>query len=107
MGQGNEVPHAQWAEGAIGRTRCVGISLKKVIKDCGGLINGAKHLEFYGAETSFKANEVTNYTVSVPWSKANLAYLWVKKNKTKVMLHSGKSKWISNFFSPCKDLHGW
>jgi sulfite oxidase len=43
--------------------------LKKVIKDCGGLINGGKHLEFYGAETYFKNNQVMNYLVSVPWSK--------------------------------------
>lgn len=68
-GQGDEVPQAPWAEGAIGTARYVGISLKKVIKDCGGLINGAKHLEFYGAETYFKANEAMNYVVSVPWSK--------------------------------------
>lgn len=68
-GQGDEVPQAPWAEGAIGTARYVGISLKKVIKDCGGLINDAKHLEFYGAETYFKSNEVMNYVVSVPWSK--------------------------------------
>lgn len=56
-------------EGAIGTAKWVGVSLKKIIKDCGGLIGGAKHLEFYGAETYFKANEVMNYLVSVPWSK--------------------------------------
>lgn len=43
--------------------------MKKVIKDCGGLINNAKHLELYGAETYFKAGSVMNYLVSVPWSK--------------------------------------
>lgn len=43
-GQGDEVPQAPWAEGAIGTAKYVGISLKKVIKDCGGMINGGKHL---------------------------------------------------------------
>ncbi|OBT53064.1 hypothetical protein VE04_07831 [Pseudogymnoascus sp. 24MN13] len=68
-GQGDEVPQAPWAEGAIGTAKYVGISLKKVIKDCGGLIKGGKHLELYGAETYFKSDEVMNYLVSVPWSK--------------------------------------
>lgn len=68
-GQGDEVPQAPWAEGAIGTARYVGISLKKVIKDCGGLVKPAKHLELYGAETYVKDLEVGNYVVSVPWSK--------------------------------------
>ncbi|KAL7936542.1 Oxidoreductase, molybdopterin-binding domain-containing protein [Trichoderma chlorosporum] len=68
-GQGDEVPQAPWAEGAIGTATYVGISLKKVIKECGGLIDGAKHLEFYGADTYFKDDKVMNYLVSVPWSK--------------------------------------
>jgi sulfite oxidase len=68
-GQGDEVPQAPWAEGAIGTARYVGISLKKVIKDCGGLVKPAKHLELYGAETYVKDLEVGNYLVSVPWSK--------------------------------------
>ncbi|CAI7628410.1 unnamed protein product [Penicillium pancosmium] len=68
-GQGDEVPQAPWAEGAIGTARYVGISLKKVIKECGGLIDSAKHLELYGAETYVKDLEVGNYVVSVPWSK--------------------------------------
>ncbi|KAI2794524.1 hypothetical protein POX_a01123 [Penicillium oxalicum] len=68
-GQGDEVPQAPWAEGAIGTARYVGISLKKVIKDCGGLVGGAKHLEFYGVDTYVKDLEVGNYVVSVPWSK--------------------------------------
>ncbi|KAF2008857.1 molybdopterin binding oxidoreductase [Aaosphaeria arxii CBS 175.79] len=68
-GQGDEVPQAPWAEGAIGTARYAGISLKKVIKACGGLIDGAKHLEFYGADTYFKDDKVMNYLVSVPWSK--------------------------------------
>ncbi|KAL5452799.1 hypothetical protein PMIN06_005828 [Paraphaeosphaeria minitans] len=66
---GDEVPQAPWAEGAIGTITYVGISLKKVIKACGGLVDGAKHLEFYGADTYFKDDEVMNYLVSVPWSK--------------------------------------
>lgn len=68
-GQGDAVPQAPWAEGAIGTAKYVGISLKKVIKACGGLIGGAKHLEFYGADTYFKAHTPMNYVVSVPWSK--------------------------------------
>ena len=68
-GQGDEVPQAPWAEGAIGTAEYTGISLKKVIKACGGMKEGGKHLEFYGADTYFKDNQVMNYLVSVPWSK--------------------------------------
>lgn len=68
-GQGDEVPQAPWAEGAIGTAEYEGVSLKKVIKACGGLRDGAKHLEFYGAETYFKDDKCMNYLVSVPWSK--------------------------------------
>lgn len=68
-GQGDEVPQAPWAEGAIGTARYVGISLKKLIKDCGGLVEPAKHLELYGADTYIKDLEAMNYVVSVPWSK--------------------------------------
>ncbi|KAI4763216.1 molybdopterin binding oxidoreductase [Aureobasidium sp. EXF-12344] len=68
-GQGDEVPQAPWAEGAIGNAEYVGVSLKKVIKACGGLKDGGKHLEFYGADTYFKDDEVMNYVVSVPWGK--------------------------------------
>ncbi|EEA24323.1 sulfite reductase, putative [Talaromyces marneffei ATCC 18224] len=61
-GQGDEIPQAPWAEGAIGTATYRGISPKKLIKDCGGLVNGGKHLELYGAETvpwsKLKANEV-------------------------------------------------
>ncbi|RAK80134.1 sulfite oxidase [Aspergillus fijiensis CBS 313.89] len=91
-GQGDEVPQAPWAEGAIGTARYVGISLKKVIKDCGGLIDGAKHLELYGAETYVKDLEVMNYVVSVPWSK-------VKANE--VML-----AWEMNG-EPLPKIHGY
>ncbi|KAI0442682.1 sulfite oxidase [Xylaria telfairii] len=68
-GEGDEMINAPWAEGAIGTARYVGVSLKKVIKDCGGLIEGAKHLELVGADTYFKMNEVMNYAISVPYSK--------------------------------------
>ncbi|KAI1177071.1 sulfite oxidase [Nemania sp. FL0916] len=68
-GEGDEMINAPWAEGAIGTARYVGVSLKKVIKDCGGLVDGAQHLELVGADTYFKMNEVMNYAVSVPWSK--------------------------------------
>jgi sulfite oxidase len=53
-GEGDEMINAPWAEGAIGTAKWTGVSLKKVIKHCGGLVDGAKHLEFYGAETYFK-----------------------------------------------------
>lgn len=91
-GQGDEVPQAPWAEGAIGTAEYVGISLKKVIKDCGGLLEGGKHLELYGAETYFKNNEAMNYVVSVPWSK-------VKANE--VML-----AWEMNG-EPLPKIHGY
>ncbi|KAK6206645.1 hypothetical protein LQW54_007597 [Pestalotiopsis sp. IQ-011] len=68
-GQGDEVPQAPWAEGAIGTARYVGVSLKKVIKACGGLREGAKHLEFYGCDSYVKDDRLMNYLVSVPWSK--------------------------------------
>ncbi|KIV93212.1 hypothetical protein PV10_04447 [Exophiala mesophila] len=68
-GEGDEMINAPWAEGAIGTARYVGVSLKKVIKACGGMTDDGKHLEFHGADTYFKQNEVMNYLVSVPWSK--------------------------------------
>lgn len=68
-GQGDDLPQAPWAEGAIGTASWAGVSLKKVIKACGGLIDGAEHLELYGADTYFKDNEAMNYLVSIPWSK--------------------------------------
>ena len=33
------------------------------------MIDGAEHLEFYGADTYFKDDRVMNYLVSVPWDK--------------------------------------
>jgi len=68
-GEGDEMINAPWAEGAIGTAKWTGVSLKKVIKYCGGLKEGGKHLELYGAETYFKGGECMNYLVSVPWSK--------------------------------------
>ncbi|GFG26092.1 sulfite oxidase, mitochondrial [Aspergillus udagawae] len=89
-GQGDEVPQAPWAEGAIGTARYVGISLKKLIKDCGGLVEPAKHLEFYGADTYIKDLEAMNYVVSVPWSKvkANEVILaWEMNGETLPKIH--------------------
>ncbi|KAI1388135.1 molybdopterin binding oxidoreductase [Hypoxylon trugodes] len=68
-GEGDEMINAPWAEGAIGTAKYVGVSLKKVIKYCGGLEDDAKHLELVGADTYFKMNEVMNYVISVPYSK--------------------------------------
>jgi sulfite oxidase len=56
-GQGDEVPQAPWAEGAIGTAKYLGVSLKAVIEACGGLVKPAKHLEFYGADTYFKNDQ--------------------------------------------------
>lgn len=91
-GQGDEVPQAPWAEGAIGTAVYEGVSLKKVIKACGGLRPGARHLEFYGAETYVKDDHCLNYVVSVPWSK-------VKANE--VML-----AWSMNG-DPLPRIHGY
>jgi sulfite oxidase len=68
-GDGDELINAPWGEGAIGTARWTGVSLKKVIKYCGGLKDGADNLEFYGADTYFKKGQVYNYVVSVPWRK--------------------------------------
>ena len=68
-GDGDELINAPWGEGAIGTARWRGVSLKKVIKACGGLRSGAKHLEFYGADSYFKKGHIYNYVVSVPWRK--------------------------------------
>jgi sulfite oxidase len=47
-----------------------GVPLKKVLKRaCGGILPECKHLEFIGADTYFKKNQVYNYAVSVPWRK--------------------------------------
>lgn len=53
-GEGDEMINAPWAEGAIGTAKWTGVSLKKVIKHCGGLVDGGKHVELYGADTYFK-----------------------------------------------------
>jgi sulfite oxidase len=71
-GDGDELINAPWGEGAIGTARWTGVSLKKVIKYCGGLKEGATDLEFYGADTYFKKGQVYNYVVSVPWRKVKL-----------------------------------
>ncbi|KAM0131298.1 hypothetical protein ACHAP3_006950 [Botrytis cinerea] len=73
-GDGDELINAPWGEGAIGTARWTGVSLKKVIKYCGGLKDpsGTYHLEFLGADTYFKKGEVYNYAVSVPWRKVKI-----------------------------------
>jgi sulfite oxidase len=48
------------------------VSLKAVIKSCGGLKDDAKHLELYGCDTYFKNRQAMNYVVSIPWSKVKL-----------------------------------
>ncbi|KAK1834992.1 Oxidoreductase, molybdopterin-binding domain-containing protein [Podospora conica] len=68
-GDGDELINAPWGEGAISTARWTGVSLKKVIKHCGGLVDGADHLELFGADTYFKKGQVYNYVVSVPWRK--------------------------------------
>ncbi|TVY56669.1 Sulfite oxidase [Lachnellula suecica] len=73
-GDGDELINAPWGEGAIGTAKWTGVSLKKVIKYCGGLKDPSAplHLEFLGADTYFKKNEVYNYAVSVPWRKVKI-----------------------------------
>ena len=91
-GDGDELINAPWSEGAIGTSRWTGISLKKVIKYCGGLKDGAKHIEFLGADTYFKKGHVFNYAVSVPWRKvkANEVLLaWEMNGKPLPKIHGG------------------
>jgi len=38
-GDGDELINAPWGEGAIGNARWEGVSLKKVIKYCGGMVH--------------------------------------------------------------------
>src|SRR4051794_8545859 len=71
-GDGDELINAPWGEGAISTARWTGVSLKKIIKHCGGLKPGADNLEFYGADTYFKKSNVYNYVVSVPWRKVKV-----------------------------------
>ncbi|CAF1124463.1 unnamed protein product [Adineta ricciae] len=68
-GDGDELINAPWGEGAIGTARYRGVSLKKVLKYCGGMKDNARHIEFLGADTYFKKLEVYNYAVSVPRRK--------------------------------------
>ncbi|EAT79539.2 hypothetical protein SNOG_13212 [Parastagonospora nodorum SN15] len=68
-GDGDELINAPWGEGAIGTARYVGVSLKKVIKYCGGLKEEGKNIEFFGADSYFKKGQIYNYAVSVPTHK--------------------------------------
>jgi DMSO/TMAO reductase YedYZ molybdopterin-dependent catalytic subunit len=71
-GDGDELINAPWGEGAIGTARWTGVSLKKVIKYCGGLKDDGGHVEFFGADTYFKKGQVYNYAVSVPVRKMKI-----------------------------------
>jgi len=89
-GDGDELINAPWGEGAIGTARWTGVSLKKVIKYCGGLKEGGKHLEFFGADTYFKKGQVYNYAVAVPAykMKANEVMLaWEMNGKPLPKIH--------------------
>ncbi|KAJ4376377.1 hypothetical protein N0V83_001660 [Neocucurbitaria cava] len=71
-GDGDELINAPWGEGAIGTARYVGVSLKKVLKYCGGYKDDGKHVELFGADTYFKKGQVYNYVVSVPARKVKV-----------------------------------
>jgi len=73
-GDGDELINAPWGEGAIGTARWTGVSLKKVLKYCGGVkdIDSQPHVEFLGADTYFKKGEAYNYAVSVPYRKVRV-----------------------------------
>lgn len=90
-GGGDELINAPWAEGAIGTARWTGVSLKKVLRFCGGLTDKDDvHLEFYGCDTYFKKGQTMNYVVSVPWRKvkANEVILaWEMNGKPLPRLH--------------------
>ncbi|KAI9831583.1 MAG: hypothetical protein M1819_004815 [Sarea resinae] len=89
-GDGDELINAPWSEGAIGTARWTGVSLKKVLKYCGGIKEGAKHIEFQGMETYFKKGQAFNYAVSVPWRKvkANEVILaWEMNGKPLPRIH--------------------
>lgn len=68
-GDGDELINAPWGEGAISTAKWTGVSLKKVLKYCGGLKSPGKHIELFGADTYFKKGHVMNYVVSVPYAK--------------------------------------
>ncbi|KAF2117113.1 Oxidoreductase, molybdopterin-binding domain-containing protein [Lophiotrema nucula] len=71
-GDGDELINAPWGEGAIGTAKWTGVSLKKIIKYCGGLKEGGQHVEFFGADTYFKKGQIFNYVVSVPMRKVKI-----------------------------------
>lgn len=71
-GDGDELINAPWGEGAIGTAKWTGVSLKKVLKYCGGLKDEAGHVEFFGADTYFKKGQIYNYAVSVPTRKVKV-----------------------------------
>ncbi|KAF7299801.1 Sulfite oxidase mitochondrial [Mycena chlorophos] len=69
-GDGEELINAPWGLIPTGTAVYRGVPLKKVLKiACGGVTDECKHLEFIGADTYFKKNNVFNYAVSVPYRK--------------------------------------
>ncbi|KAF5989752.1 hypothetical protein FBULB1_597 [Fusarium bulbicola] len=89
-GEGDEMINAPWAEGVRGTAKWTSVSLQKDTKYCGGLMDGAKHLELSGANTYFKRGQCMNYVVSVPWSKikANEVMLaWERIDKPLPKIH--------------------
>ncbi|KAF2177562.1 mitochondrial putative sulfite oxidase [Zopfia rhizophila CBS 207.26] len=90
-GGGDELVNAPWNGGAIGTARWAGVSLKRIIKYCGGLKTGAKHLELYGADTYIKNTAPGNYIVSVPWNKVKsheVFLCWAMNGEPLPKIHS-------------------
>ncbi|KAJ3826823.1 molybdopterin binding oxidoreductase [Lentinula raphanica] len=95
-GDGDELINAPWGEGAIGTAVYRGVPLKKVLKlACGGVLPDCEHLEFIGADTYFKKNNVFNYAVSVPLRKVRAS------SGTEVIL-----AWEMNG-APLPKIHGY
>ncbi|KIX08534.1 uncharacterized protein Z518_03190 [Rhinocladiella mackenziei CBS 650.93] len=58
--KGTKWINTPWANGGINTAHYAGVSLKKVIKQCGGMAKAGKHLEFHGADTYFDKMTVMN-----------------------------------------------
>ncbi|KZT40590.1 molybdopterin binding oxidoreductase [Sistotremastrum suecicum HHB10207 ss-3] len=91
LGDGDSLINAPWHEQAISNAKWKGVSLKKILKACGGVTEGATDVEFVSpmpsrprpsfnnnhvastrlarADTYFKQHEVDNYKVSVGMKK--------------------------------------
>ncbi|CAF3734547.1 unnamed protein product [Rotaria sp. Silwood1] len=90
-GEGDELINAPWGEGAISTARYRGVSLKKVLKYCGGMKDEASHVEFIGTDTYFKKLNVYNYAVSVPRRKVEavneVLLVWEMNGKPLPAIH--------------------